>query len=234
MSHRFLRLFLMTGLLCLVPSLAWGQLPSDPIIPLPPPMPPAGGVDWGQAEPVWDENGDPVIDQPYEDQGFDWVAYAFTAPLVDGSGSITAWAFLENPPEGTSRKDRKRWEDIKFWCNGLTFDHSILSPKGADVEKILKACWDKIPCDNRLQKGDIVVFRSKGGTYPDTSQDPPVEKKLPPKGELVHSMIHNGDGTFSSKNGYLPHQKRVRFGKVNKVFWWAKRQCYRIKPSCKK
>lgn len=88
---------------------------------------------------------------------------------------IQVWVLVTDPPPANGRVD------FTGWCHGLTFDERIYSPAGNAVPAVLAAGWEEVDC-TKVKKGDIIVYYDAAGN-------------------VTHSAVSNGDGTFTSKEG---------------------------------
>ena len=166
--------------------------------------PPDGsGIKWSTVALITTEqalaNGDSVRGgvpwNPYIQTFVNSYFYQYNVELQDKTKISGIFVLLNKPPDGTPQAEKDKWEDIKYWCYGLAFGGSKLySPEGGQVEAILKAGWKELnACAAKPPKGDIIVYRATG-------DQPPYVRNNDP----VHAALANGDGTYSSKDRYLP------------------------------
>jgi len=92
--------------------------------------------------------------------------------------TIRVWVL---PKDKSPARTQQEWDNYTYWCHGLTFDDNIYSPGGEEVPFILAAGYRPLKDCNNLQQGDVIVFRDAGGN-------------------VVHTAVSNGNGTFSTKN----------------------------------
>ncbi len=144
-------------------------------------------------------NGDSVKGgvpwNPYRPMFVNSYFYDYSVELQDKTKIPNIFVLLAKPPDQTPKAEKDKWDDIKYWCYGLAFGGAKLySPAGNQVEAILKAGWKELnACAAKPPKGHIIVYRAT------KDQDPYLKK-----GNPVHAALSNGDGTYSSKDRYLP------------------------------
>lgn len=105
---------------------------------------------------------------------------------------IQVWVAITDPPPPNGRVD---W---RGWCHGLTFDETIYSPTGSEVPVILLAGWDEIPCA-QSRRGDIIVYYDSAGN-------------------VTHSAVDNGDGTYTSKAGNNPQKNDETKANMDRMY----------------
>jgi len=198
------------------------------------PAPPDGcGIKWSTLMPVTRPvrlaNGRTVQEQEWWDpynsgvRYFKWKVDLERAVQVGNvrTNMIFVYVLPQQPPAGISAAIRRDWANYQSWCHGLSFGNQIYNPGGYYVPFILAAGYTQVRCD-MLQQGDIMVYYSTGRN--------PV---LGSPGSVVHTMISNGNGTFTSKDRFLPvvaNQTKAavdqQYGAGNTVV-----ECFRCRPS---
>lgn len=123
---------------------------------------------------------------------------------------IKVWIFPKDPPEYAPRRVKEQWNNIKYWCHGLTFDDNIYSPDGAGVPFILAAGWDEYQWREGMKKGEIIVYYNR-------------------RGGVEHTAVSNGDGTFTSKEGKNPKANKRTKQQMDRIYPGTITKCYRLK-----
>lgn len=164
-------------------------------------IPKSPGINWSTLKrcvgrTITLENGDtievPIASDPFRNgtQAIGYEVELTKEVTIKGKKikKIKVWVY----PKGLPARQ-------KYWCHGLTFDESVYNIYGDAVPAVLAAGYDRVECPKPLPKGHIIVYYT-------------------PKGDVAHSAVSNGDGTFNSKNGALPHTPKLSKADMDKLY----------------
>jgi hypothetical protein len=177
------------------------------------------GIDWKTVDQakvkVKLSNGEEVTSQPtWAAFGpADVVYYGYDVKLkqkvtVNGvtKDTIRVWVLPKDKP---ANRTQAEWENFTYWCHGLTFDDNIYSPGGNEVPFILAAGYEALPNCEKIKKDEIIVFSDAAGN-------------------VLHSAVSNGDGTFRTKNGANEPSNNATQAQLEAVYG-VHIKCYKCK-----